>query len=176
MATRTLRIHGSSLIELTVGLCVASIVAAMATVALSAAGIATKRHLITSRDEDRAWLALAAIARDLETAAEWHMCTEARDCPNKAMAHEYSVPALVAGDVAWLLSGELRRCGKQCESYTDGVSSFLVVADVPAGEGLVDRQPFQQRHGADVNALEVVVTMRDGRRFSRVVSRRKTKS
>jgi hypothetical protein len=172
MATRALRTHGSSLIELTVGLCVASMVAAVATISLAATGIATKRHLVTSRDEDRAWLALAAIASDLEKVEEWHMCTEARDCPQKAMAREFRGPALIAGDVAWLVSDELRRCVERCDVYVDGVSSLRVIADVPAGAGRVDREPFQQRHDTGVHAVEVVLTMRDGRHFSRVVSRR----
>jgi hypothetical protein len=176
VAVRLLKHQGSSLVELTVGLCVASVVAAMAMTSLAAAGFAARRHLVNSRDEDRAWLALAAIARDLQAAAEWHVCTEARDCPQKAMSGEYRVSALVAGDIAWLVSGQLRRCARRCDPYVNGVSSLSVFADIPAGEGLVDRQPFQQKHGSDVSAVEIVVTMGDGRHFSRVVSRPKAKT
>lgn len=171
MAAQTVRARGFCLVELTIGLCVASFIAATATMSLAAAGIAMRRHLVTSRDEDRAWLALAAIARDLESANEWRMCSEASDCPRKAMAREYRAPALLAGSIGWLVADELRRCVEDCQTYVDGVAALDVTADLPATDGLTDRQPFLQRHGTDVRAIEVTVTMRDGRRFSRVVLR-----
>jgi hypothetical protein len=175
MAARPLSIGGFSLVELMVGVCVASTIAAMAAISLAAAGIAVGRHLITSRSEDRAWLALAAIVRDLEGATEWGMCTEARDCPQKKMSLEYNVPVLLAGQIGWLVADELRRCDKDCQAYVDGVASVEVTADIPAGDGLTHRQPFLQRHGSAVRALEVTLTMRDGRRFSRAVSQRATR-
>lgn len=171
MACQIVRARGFSLVELSVGLCIASIVAVMATMSLAAAGIALQRHLIASRDEDRAWLALAAIVRDLQLADEWHMCTEARDCPKKAMAREYDMPALLAGNVAWLVADELRRCDNVCQTYVDGVASLEVIADIPAHEGLTDRRPLLQWHGDRARALEITVTLRDRRRFSQVVSR-----
>lgn len=166
-----MKARGFSLVELTVGLCVASFVAAAATMSLGAAGIAMKQHLVKSRIEDRAWLALAAIVRDLDATTTWRMCTEARDCPQKAMAREYAVPVLLAGDIGWLVADELRRCAGSCETLVDGVAALDIVADVPVSGGLIDRQPFLQRHGSDVRAIEVTVRMHDGRRFSRVVVR-----
>ncbi|APG05295.1 hypothetical protein BJI69_16240 [Luteibacter rhizovicinus DSM 16549] len=166
-----MRGDGFSLVELMVGLAVASIVAAAATVSLVAAGSAARRHLVMSRDEDRARLALAAIVRDLEAAAAWHMCTEARDCPQKTMAREYNTPVLLAGSIGWLVADELRRCDTACQTYVQGVIHLEVVADLPDTDGLVERQPFQQRHGAGARAIEITLTMRDGRHYSRVVSR-----
>lgn len=171
MALRTLRSRGVSFVELMVGLCIASIVAVMATTSLAAAGVALQRHLGASRIEDRAWLALAAIVRDLEAASGWHMCTEARDCAKKKMARQYAMPALVAGDVSWLVADELRRCERDCQTYVDGVMSLEVVADVIASDGLTVRRPLLQWHGGSARALEITLTMRDHRRFSRVVSR-----
>jgi prepilin-type N-terminal cleavage/methylation domain-containing protein len=172
VANRTLRSRGFSLIELMAALGVASIVAVLATMSLAAASVAVRRHLVTSAFEDRAWLALAAIARDLESVNEWHMCTEARDCPKKKMAREYGMPVLVAGDIGWLVADELRRCDEGCQTYVDGVTALEVIADVAAGDGLTHRLPFLQLHEKGVRALEVSLTMRDGRRFSRVVSQR----
>jgi prepilin-type N-terminal cleavage/methylation domain-containing protein len=171
MAVRALRRRGFSLVELMVGLCVASIVAVLATTSLTAAGIALQRHLVASRTEDRAWSALAAIVRDLKRASVWQMCTEARDCPKKKIAREYAMPALVAGDVGWLVADELRRCDKDCQTYVDGVMSLEVVADIAVTDRLTARQPLLQRHAGRARALEITLTMRDGRRFSRVVSR-----
>lgn len=175
MGDRALRNEGFSLVELTVGLGVASIIATLATMSMAAAGITVGRHLLASRAEDKAWLALAAIARDLESAATWGMCTEARDCPHKSMSREYNVPVLLADPIGWLVAADvLRRCDQTCQTYVDGVASLEVVADIPAGDGLTHRQPFLQRHGSDVRALEVTLEMRDGRRFSRAVSQRRT--
>jgi hypothetical protein len=175
MGRRALRIQGFSLVELTVGLCVASIIAALAAMSLAAAGIAVGRHLITSRSEDRAWLALAAIVRDLEAATQWGMCTEARDCPQKKISLEYNVPVLLADQIGWLVADELRRCARDCQAFVDGVESLEVTADIPVSGGLTHRQPFMQRHGSTVRALEVTLAMRDGRRFSRAVSHGKIK-
>jgi hypothetical protein len=69
------------------------------------------------------------------------------------------------------VADELRRCDSVCQTYVDGVASLEVVADIPGHAGLTDRRPFLQRHGDGVRALEITVTLRDGRRFSRVVSR-----
>lgn len=171
MAVQGMRRRGGTLVELMVGLCVASLVALMATTSLAAAGIAVRRHLIGSRYEDSAWFALAAIARDLETGNEWRMCTEARDCSYNSAARKYGMPMLLAGNVGWLVSDELRRCDKACDTYVEGVVSIEVIADIPADGGLKSRLPFLQWHGNAATALEVTVTMRDRRRFSRVVSR-----
>ena len=175
MDCRALRMQGFNLVELTVGLCVASIIATLAAMSMAAAGVAVGRHLSVSHSEDKAWLALAAIVRDLENAATWAMCTEARDCPHKEMARDYNVPVLLADRIGWLVAADdLRRCDKDCQTYVDGVASLDVVADIPAGDGLTHRQPFLQWHGSDVRALEVTLEMRDGRRFSRAVSQRRT--
>lgn len=173
MAARTVKVRGFSLVELMVGLCVASLIATVATMSLAAAAVVMQRHLVASRDEDRAWLALTAMVRDLHAAGAWRMCTEARDCPEKAMAREYRMPVLLAGDVGWLVAGELRRCDSECQTFVDGVAALEVIADVPTADNLVDREPFQQRHGMHVRALELTLTMRNGRRFSRVVTRGK---
>jgi len=164
--------RGGTLVELTVGLCVASLVALMATTSLAAAGIALQRHLVESRYEDAAWFALAAIVRDLEAAREWRMCTEARDCSKESAAGKYGMPMLLADNIGWLVADELRRCDESCSTYVEGVTSLEVLADIPAGGGLTSRQPFVQWHANAARALEVTVTMRDGRRFSRVVSRK----
>jgi len=170
-----MRILGFSLVELTVGLCVASITATLAAMSMAAAGIAVGRHLSASRSEDKAWLALAAIALDLENGTTWGMCTEARDCPGKDMPREFTMPVLLAGPIGWLVvAGTLRRCDRDCQTYVDGIASLEVVADIPASDGHTHRQPFQQRHGSDVRMLEVTLQMRDGRRFSRAVSQRRT--
>lgn len=174
MDARSVRILGFSLVELTVGLCVASTIAALAAMSMAAAGIAVGRHVVTSRSEDKAWLALAAIVRDLEGATTWHMCTEARDCPQKKMSLEYNVPVLLADQIGWLVADDLRRCDEDCQTFVDGVESLEVTADIPAGDGLTDRQPFLQWHGSAVRALEVTLSMRDGRRFSRAVSQKGT--
>jgi len=171
VACQTVRSHGFSLVELMVGLAVAAIVAAAATVSLVAAGAAARRHLVISRDEDGARSALAAIVRDLEAATTWRMCTEARDCPQKAIAKAYDVPVLLAGSIGWLVADELKRCDKICEKYVEGVVALDIVADLPGTDGLIERQPFKQRHEARARAIEITVTMRDGRRYSRVVSR-----
>jgi len=162
---------GFSLVEMMVGLAVAAIVAAAATVSLAAAGSAVRRHLVTIRDEDRVRLALAAMVSDLEAATAWRMCTEARDCPQKTMAREYDMPVLLAGSIGWLVSDELRRCDTTCQTYVQGVIHLEVIADLPGTDGLVERQPFQQKHGVGARAIEITLTMRDGRHYSRVVSR-----
>ncbi|HVI54876.1 MAG TPA: hypothetical protein VM621_07475 [Luteibacter sp.] len=171
MAADAVRPRGHTLVELAIGLCVASIVALMATTSLMTAGLVLRHHLTTRRTEDDAWLALAAIARDLEAAKTWGMCSEARDCPRKSLSHEYNVPALLAGEVGWLVADELRRCTRSCTTFVAGVASLEVMADLRGADGLTDRRPFLQWHGDRAHALEVIVTMRDRRRFSRVVSR-----
>src|ERR1700754_2245070 len=171
VALQGMRRRGSTLVELTVGLCVASLVALMAATSLGAAGIAWHRHLASSRYEDRAWLALAAIVSDLETGSEWRMCTEARDCSQKSAARKYSMPMLLAGKVGWLVADELRRCDKACETYVEGVAAIEVIADMVTSDGLTTRRPFLQWHDDSAVGLEVILTMRDHRRFSRVVSR-----
>ena len=73
-------IRGMSLIELLVAMAVASLVAAMAATALSIAGVAAARHSVARRQDDAAWLALAAMARDLTAAEVWTGCTGHSDC------------------------------------------------------------------------------------------------
>jgi hypothetical protein len=170
MALPGVNARGFSLVELMVGWCVASIVAVMATTSLAAGAVAWQRHRVASRTEDQAWLALAAIARDLDRASQWRMCTEARDCPTMKISHRYDMPALVASGVGWLLADALRRCEDDCHAFVDGVASLEVIADMPT-EGLTHRQPFLQRHEGHAQALEITLRMHDGRHFSRVVSR-----
>lgn len=176
MALQGMRRRGGTLVEMTVGLCVASLVALMATTSLGAAGIAWQRHLVSRRYEDRAWLALAGIVRDLEAGREWRMCTEARDCPQKNVARTYSMPMLVAGNVGWLVADELHRCDKVCDTYVEGVASIEVLADIVTSDGLTFRRPFLQWHDDSAVVLEVILTMRDSRRFSRVISRKRPES
>lgn len=162
---------GFTLIEVLVGTCVAVIVAAITLTALTAAGLLARRVVAASQCEDRAWFALAAIARDFEAAGPWLTCTEARDCPSLQLPSHYRAPVFMAGDIAWLLQDGLRRCDGRCTTIIAAVDSLEVVADVPGAGGLVRRERFLQRHGATARALEFTLTMKDRRRFTRVVSR-----
>jgi len=162
--------RGFTLVESMVSLCVGSLVAAMALTSLSAGGLLVRHLALASRDEDRAWLALAAIAADFEANASWRTCAEARDCPHKHVARTYRVPVFLAGGIGWLAQDGLRRCDVDCQVVEASVRRLDVVADMGAG-GLVYRQPFIPWHGRRSRALAFTVTLADGRRFTRIVAR-----
>lgn len=164
--------RGMTLIELLVGLAVASLVAIVATTGLSATGMAMQKHGNASRTSDAAWMALDAIVADLRRADSWQMCTEARDCRQRpGKRKRYNVPMLVVGDVEWLVQGGLRRCAESCDEFIEGVIRMDVVADIPTKGGLNARGPLYERHGTTPATIEVILTMADRRRFSRVVRR-----
>jgi prepilin-type N-terminal cleavage/methylation domain-containing protein len=176
MARRPLT-RGFTLVELTVGMAIGGFIAAMALTSLAAGGALFRRLAMSARCEDHAWFALSAMARDFEASGSWHSCTEARDCPGADISARYRVPVFIAGNVGWLLQDGLRRCGTGCDTVASDIVALEVLADISylATNGgptdLTRRRPFLQRHGSDVRSLEFTVTVADGRRFTRVVSR-----
>lgn len=164
--------RGMSLTELMVGLAVASLVAAIALTALSMAGIAAARQRAAAGAADLAWLALAAIARDLRESQHWEGCIDSTACTERASYRATSVLRL--GHAMWFVEDGLRRCptGKPCEKYLDGVIAIGFIADVPDGKGRIRREPFSKEHGTGIRSIEVVLSMKGGRRYARAIGRR----
>ena len=170
-----------SLIELLVAMAVASLVAAMAATALSIAGVAAARHSVARRQDDAAWLALAAMARDLTAAEVWTGCTGHSDCAARP-AHP-AASALVVSSAAsavgaqpwrveWLADGDLWRCEtKQCDRYLAGVGTAWFQADVLDNGCTMRRRMLSERMTGDPVAIEITLRTRDGRRYARTVSR-----
>lgn len=164
---------GATLVELLVGLAVAGIVVVVTTTALGAAGVAARRHAQAVSGEDAAWDALAVMVDDLRASSVWQACTEARDCAViKRADTTYRSYVLHTARADWLLADTLRRCTGKCDQFVQGVRSFDVLADIEDAAGVVSRVPFFERHGDTARAVEVSITLDDGRRFSRVVRKR----
>ncbi|SEO74895.1 hypothetical protein SAMN02800692_1894 [Luteibacter sp. UNC138MFCol5.1] len=165
--------RGSTLIELLVGLAVATLVAAIAMTSLSLAGVAAARRLATARADDAAWLALAAIARDLRSSDTWHGCVGSIACAGHE-GHEGPAALVLAVDgrqVAWFTERGLMRCELTCETYLDGIARVAFRADVPGPNGSIRRVPLAEGHGDDALAIGVALWTTDGRRFERTVWR-----
>ncbi|MGE7137036.1 PulJ/GspJ family protein [Luteibacter sp. NPDC031894] len=163
--------RGMSLIECLVGLAIAGMVAAIAMAALSMSGIVTERQLADGRERDAAWLALAAISRDLVAAPTWNGCLGTDSCKGHT-THRPST-ALVAGSVRWSADGDLWRCdgGHPCDKYLEGIASAMFLADIPSAiDGDVTRTWLSERHGDGADAVEVSLWMKDGR-YARTTSR-----
>lgn len=163
--------RGMSLPELLVGLAVASMVAAIALTALSLAGLAAARQRAAAGTADSAWLALAAIARDLRESTHWEGCIESTACTGRASHRATSVLRL--GHAMWFVEDGLKRCpkGKPCETYLDGVIAAEFIADVHDDEGGVRRKPFSEEHGTGIRSIEVILSMKGGRRYARAIGR-----
>jgi prepilin-type N-terminal cleavage/methylation domain-containing protein len=166
-----MRCKGMSLIELLVGLAVASMVAAIALTSLSMAGIASARQLSAARTHDSAWFALTAIARDLQRSQEWNGCIDSTTCTERASRRATSVLRLE--HAMWFVEGALNRCptDKPCEKYLDDVVAAEFIVDVPDRKGGLRHESLAKKHGARVRAIEVVLSTSDGRRYSRVTGR-----
>ncbi|MET0617928.1 MAG: hypothetical protein ABWZ54_09150 [Luteibacter sp.] len=166
--------RGATLVELLVGLAVAGMVVAVTSTALGVAGTAARRHARAVSGEDAAWEALAAMVDDLRHSSVWRACTEARDCSVTRRADTtYRTYVLHTDRADWLLADTLRRCTDRCDEFMQGVRSFDVLADIADAAGVVSRVPLFQGHGDAARAVEVALTLEDGRRFSRVVGRRR---
>jgi hypothetical protein len=168
---------GATLVELLVGLAVAGVVVVVTSTALGAAGAAARRHAQAVSGEDAAWEALAVMVDDLRGSLVWKACTEARDCDSTSRADTiYRSYVLHTERADWLLADTLRRCTDRCDEFMQGVRSFEVLADIADPTGTVRRVPFYQRYGDIARAVELTITLHDGRRFSRVVRKRPTPS
>lgn len=165
---------GSTLIELLTGLAVAAIVATIALVSLAMAGVATARHAARIRSDDGAWMALAAIARDLDAASVWKGCNESIVC-TAATSHRGPAALVVTidkKDVSWFSeSGALVRCDPTCDSYLTGVARASFLADVPGPGTGMRRTWLAEAHDDRATTIEVRITMTSGRSFARVVGR-----
>ena len=169
---------GATLIECLVGLGVAAIVATVAMVSLSMAGIASMRHATRMRSGDAAWLALAAIARDLADASRWEGCDGTIAC-TAATSHRGPAALVVTiggTQVSWFSEdSSLVRCDATCETYLTGVARASFLADVPRRDGNVRRTWLAAAHENRALAIEVRLTMTNGRSFARVVGRRRAR-
>lgn len=166
-----MRPGGFSLVELIVGLAVASMVAAIALVSLSMAGVAAARQLAAVREDDAAWLALAAIARDLHASAEWSGCVGTPGCTRRS-AHP-SASVLHLEHATWFAGNGLKRCPREgdCGLYLEGIGQAEFFAYVPRPAGGVGRESLTEKNGGDARAVEVVLWTMDGRRYARTVGR-----
>lgn len=170
MAVRSVIARGMTLVELLVGLAVAAIVAAVAMTGLSVMGLAVLRQRTATRMEDAAWLAHAAIARDLCASSQWKGCIEARGCTTQTV--HGGTPALVLEHAEWFVDGGLWRCeGLDCQTYLDGIAGAEFIASLRGGGGALRHVPFAPIHGNGASALEVVLWTMDGRRYSRTTDR-----
>ncbi|WP_291780614.1 hypothetical protein [Luteibacter sp.] len=104
-----------TLVELLVGLAVASLVAIIVMTGLSAMGATHRRGLAARRSDDEAWLALAAIAADKE-------CRDTTTCHKR-----------------WRVDDGLAYCREHCQPYTNGVASLDVLTDGGSPETLTIR-------------------------------------
>lgn len=158
-----------SLVELLVGLAVASLVAAIALTSFSMTGIATARKLAAVRTDDSAWLALAAITRDLYLSRTWAGCVDSTHCTKRASHRASSV--LQLEHAIWFAEGGLKRCATDdpCEAYLDGVTAAQFIVDFH-GEGGTRREPFAQNHGTGAEVVEVILSMKD-RHYARTTRR-----
>jgi len=165
---------GATLIELLTGLAVAAIVAAIALVSLSMAGIAAARHAARIRSDDGAWMALAAIARDVDTARAWKGCDESIACTAATSHRGPAALVILIGkqEVSWFSeNGALVRCDAVCDRYLTGVARASFLADIPkAGVGM-RRTWLAEAHTSAATTIEVRLAMTSGRSFSRVVGR-----
>ncbi|NID14304.1 pilus assembly FimT family protein [Luteibacter yeojuensis] len=166
---------GATLIELVVGLAVASMIATIALAFLSLAGIAASRQLVAAREEDAAWLALAAIARDLRLSATWSGCIGKPTCTVKSAHGAASV--LWLGHAIWFAEDGLKRCPRanktigQCEGYLRGIAQVEFFGYVPTPGGGVRRESLTERNGMAARAIDVVLWTSDGRRYARTTAR-----
>lgn len=97
--------RGMTLVELLVGMVVASLVATVVVTGLSSLGRGHARGVAARRDEDTAWLVLAAVARDAD-------CVDVASCRTH-----------------WLLDGALKHRDAQAQPYADGIASIDFVRD-----------------------------------------------
>ena len=168
-----MKARGFTLVELLVGGAVASIVGAIALAVLCRAGLVAARWRIEVRRDDAAWLALAAIARDLRVAPEWRDCRDSWTCPRAARR---ASNALVAGDVAWFADGALRRCQRRepksenawnCARFLDGISTAAFTVDLRQGGGRETRHEPAKRDGNTADTIDVTLWTYDSKSYSR---------
>lgn len=161
---------GMSLVELLVGLVVASIVAAIAMTNLSMVGLAVMRQRVAVRSDDAVWLAQTAIARDLRDSDGWKGCVEGAACAVRS-SHAHT-PVLLLDAAHWLVDDGLRRCKeKLCDSYVEGMAGIEFIAGLHDHGGIIRRKALAEAHDNAAVTLEVVLWTMDGRRHSRSTAR-----
>lgn len=163
--------RGFSLIELLFGSAIAGLVGSMALAVLWRTGLVTARAHARMRGDDDAWLALAAISRDLRSAATWQGCVD-HGCA-KGTAHRVA-NAIVAGQVQWFADGGLWRCEWKddrahwaCAKFLESISSVRFTADMGSSDGKRERREFAEKDGVNAQAIDVTIWTAGGRPFSR---------
>lgn len=166
--------RGFTLIELLIGSAVAGILGAMALALLGRTGLVAARSHAEVRVDDDAWLALAAISRDLRVASHWRGCLDSDAC---AIGAPRRVGAsIVADKVQWFADDSLWRCERDeerlggpwaCARFLESVVSVRFIADLRRRNGRTIRRDFAESDGDGAKAIEVVVWTRKSRPFSR---------
>ena len=166
--------RGFTLTELLIGTAVAGIVGAIALAVLWRTGLVAARAQADVRIDADAWLALAAISRDLRAASQWRGCLDSDACAIGAPRRVGS--AIVADKVQWFADDGLWRCERDekrlgnpwaCGRFLDSVASVRFVADLRRRNGLTIRRDYEERDGDGAIAIEVVVWTRKSRPYSR---------
>ncbi|NII53663.1 prepilin-type N-terminal cleavage/methylation domain-containing protein [Lutibacter sp. SG786] len=166
--------RGFTLTELLIGTAVAGIVGAIALAVLWRAGLVAARAHADVRIDADAWLALAAISRDLRAASQWRGCLDSDACAIGAPRRVGS--SIVAGNVQWFADDGLWRCERKekrlrnpwvCDRFLDSVASVQFVADLRRRNGWAIRRDYGEGDGDRAKAIEVIVWTRKSRPYSR---------
>ncbi|QWT21825.1 hypothetical protein KPL74_07410 [Bacillus sp. NP157] len=150
-----------SLVELLVGLALASIVAAIVMTGSVAVATHVRMGLAQARTAERLADAFAAIEADVRGRRDAWRCLFAWRC------HPRLLPAGVE-PVRWTVDNGLRRCRLQCEVVLDGIVGLDVLADVADADG-VRRRRVDEGVPSDARLIEVRLRTRTGRLHSRVI-------
>ncbi len=170
----TVNARGFTLIEWLIGTAVAGIVGAIALAVLCRTGLVAARAQSDVRIDADAWLALAAISRDLRAASQWRGCLDSDACAIGAPRRVGS--AIVADKVQWFADDGLWRCERDekrlgnpwaCDRFLDSVASVQFVADLRGRYGWTIRRDYAEGDGDRAKAIEVVVWTRKSRPYSR---------
>jgi hypothetical protein len=155
-----------SLVELMVGLAIASIVAAVVMAGAAATATQVRRELAAARLAEGPRDVLAAMLADVRRDPAWSACLTTVRCP-AYVGRSYGV-ALVANTHAWAIhDGGLRVCSKEhCELALGGVTALQVWVDAEEG-GFVRRDEISHAPEGRLRRVEIRIWLTDGSRRSR---------
>ncbi|WP_170207548.1 prepilin-type N-terminal cleavage/methylation domain-containing protein [Luteibacter pinisoli] len=161
-----MKMRGMTLVELVVGLAVASTVAAVVLVGSAAVATQVRRGFASSGATESADAALAAMLADVRRDGEWSTCLPARGCP-VYVGGAYGMALVVGRQRAWTIQDGLRLCaGRHCERVFEGATALQVLVDTDV-DGGIRHDEARRGDASRARLVELRLSLRDGTSRSR---------
>jgi prepilin-type N-terminal cleavage/methylation domain-containing protein len=161
-----MKARGMTLVELIVGLAVASTVAAVVLVGSAAIATQVRRGFASSEAAATADAVLAAMLADVRRDRGWSTCLPARGCP-VYVGGAYGMALVVGQQRAWTIQDGLRLCaGKHCERVFEDATALQVLVDIEVDDG-IRRDEARRGDASRARLVELRLSLRDGTSRSR---------